>query len=79
MDFGDGVMTYGSPDRKIAITHDKQTGAGGRALGIVRFNNVFLLIFNYIQQITPFHRHCGGEAKVLYGYSSALRQTGLLW
>ena len=35
LDFGDGVMFQGSPQKKIEIMHDQQTGAGGLALGLV--------------------------------------------
>ena len=35
LDFGDGVMYQGSPEKKIEIMHDQQTGAGGLALGLV--------------------------------------------
>jgi adenosylcobinamide-GDP ribazoletransferase len=29
LDFGDGIMAHGSPERKIEIMHDQLTGAGG--------------------------------------------------
>ena len=35
LDFGDGIMYQGPPERKIEIMHDRQTGAGGLALGLV--------------------------------------------
>jgi adenosylcobinamide-GDP ribazoletransferase len=35
LDFGDGVMAHGSPERKIEVMHDKLTGAGGLTLGIM--------------------------------------------
>lgn len=34
LDFGDGVMAHGTPERKIEIMHDHLTGAGGLVLGI---------------------------------------------
>ena len=37
LDFGDGVMAHGSPERKIEIMHDQLTGAGGLSLGIMAF------------------------------------------
>ena len=37
LDFGDGVMAHGSPERKIEIMHDQLTGAGGLSLGIMTF------------------------------------------
>lgn len=37
LDFGDGVMSHGSPERKIEIMHDQLTGAGGLSLGIMTF------------------------------------------
>lgn len=35
LDFGDGVMVHGTPERKIEVMHDQLTGAGGLALGIM--------------------------------------------
>ena len=35
LDFGDGVMYHGPPEKKIEIMHDQQTGAGGLMLGLV--------------------------------------------
>ena len=35
LDFGDGIMFQGSPEKKIAVMHDKQTGAGGISFGII--------------------------------------------
>jgi adenosylcobinamide-GDP ribazoletransferase len=35
LDFGDGVMVHGTPERKIEVMHDHFTGAGGLALGIL--------------------------------------------
>ena len=37
LDFGDGVMAHGSPERKIEIMHDQLTGAGGLSLGIMTY------------------------------------------
>jgi adenosylcobinamide-GDP ribazoletransferase len=37
LDFGDGIMAHGSPERKIEIMHDQLTGAGGLSLGIMTF------------------------------------------
>ncbi len=37
LDFGDGIMAHGSPERKIEIMHDQLTGAGGLSLGILTF------------------------------------------
>ena len=37
LDFGDGVMAHGSPERKIEVMHDQLTGAGGLSLGIFTF------------------------------------------
>jgi adenosylcobinamide-GDP ribazoletransferase len=34
LDFGDGIMYQGPPERKIQIMHDQQTGAGGLTLGL---------------------------------------------
>lgn len=35
LDFGDGLMYQGTPERKIEVMHDQQTGAGGLSLGII--------------------------------------------
>jgi adenosylcobinamide-GDP ribazoletransferase len=35
LDFGDGAMAHGTPERKIEIMHDQLTGAGGLSLGIM--------------------------------------------
>jgi len=35
LDFGDGLMYQGPPEKKIEIMHDQQTGAGGLTLGLV--------------------------------------------
>lgn len=37
LDFGDGLMYQGSPEEKIKIMHDQETGVGGFALGLVTF------------------------------------------
>ncbi|MBM5805005.1 MAG: adenosylcobinamide-GDP ribazoletransferase [Candidatus Verstraetearchaeota archaeon] len=35
LDFGDGIMSQGTPERKIEIMHDHNTGAGGLAVGLI--------------------------------------------
>jgi len=35
LDFGDGVMVHGAPERKVDVMHDQLTGAGGLSLGIL--------------------------------------------
>lgn len=35
LDFGDGVMFRGTPEEKIRVMHDQQTGAGGLTLGLI--------------------------------------------
>lgn len=35
LDFGDGVMYHGPPEKKIEVMHDQRTGAGGLTLGLV--------------------------------------------
>ncbi len=35
LDFGDGIMAHGTPERKIEVMHDHLTGAGGLCLGIL--------------------------------------------
>jgi len=44
LDFGDGIMYQGPPERKIEIMHDQQTGAGGLALGLVTLLTTALCI-----------------------------------
>lgn len=34
LDFGDGIMFRGTPEAKIQVMHDQQTGAGGLTLGL---------------------------------------------
>jgi adenosylcobinamide-GDP ribazoletransferase len=35
LDFGDGIMFQGSPEKKIKIMHDEHIGAGGLTLGLM--------------------------------------------
>lgn len=35
LDFGDGLMYHGPPEKKIAVMHDQQTGTGGLTLGLL--------------------------------------------
>ncbi len=35
LDFGDGLMCQGPPEKKIEVMHDQRTGTGGLALGLV--------------------------------------------
>ncbi|MEM3666717.1 MAG: adenosylcobinamide-GDP ribazoletransferase [Candidatus Bathyarchaeia archaeon] len=35
LDFGDGLMCQGPPEKKIKAMHDKQTGTGGFMLGLI--------------------------------------------
>ena len=35
LDFGDAIMVQGSPEQKIKVMHDQQTGTGGIALGLI--------------------------------------------
>jgi adenosylcobinamide-GDP ribazoletransferase len=37
LDFGDGIMAHGTPERKVEVMHDQLTGAGGLSLGILTF------------------------------------------
>ena len=37
LDFGDGLVYQGTPEEKIKVMHDQQTGVGGFALGLVTF------------------------------------------
>jgi len=56
LDFGDGIMYQGSPERKIEVMHDKQTGAGGLSFGLIilmttAFSISFLTIYEVIQSL----------------------------
>lgn len=44
LDFGDGVMYQGPPEKKIKIMHDQQTGAGGLAFGLVILSTIAFCI-----------------------------------
>lgn len=35
LDFGDGIMYRGPPEKKVEVMHDKQIGAGGLAFGLI--------------------------------------------
>lgn len=35
LDFGDGLMYQGPPEKKIEVMHDQRTGAGGLTLGLI--------------------------------------------
>ena len=35
MDFGDGIMVHGSPEKKLSIMKDPMTGVGGIATGLI--------------------------------------------
>ncbi|MCP8320371.1 MAG: adenosylcobinamide-GDP ribazoletransferase [archaeon] len=56
LDFGDGIMYQGSPEKKIEVMHDKQTGAGGLSFGLIillttAFSISFLTIDMVIQSL----------------------------
>ncbi|MBC7129825.1 adenosylcobinamide-GDP ribazoletransferase, partial [Candidatus Bathyarchaeota archaeon] len=44
LDFGDGLMCHGSPERKIKVMHDVQTGTGGFMLGLITILTTALCI-----------------------------------
>lgn len=44
LDFGDGLMVQGPPERKIEVMHDQQTGTGGIALGLITLTTTALCI-----------------------------------
>lgn len=37
LDFGDGVMVHGTPEKKIAVMHDQLTGAGAIGLALMTY------------------------------------------
>ncbi|UCE15419.1 MAG: adenosylcobinamide-GDP ribazoletransferase [Candidatus Bathyarchaeota archaeon] len=51
LDFGDGIMFQGSPQKKIEIMHDQQTGAGGLVLGLVTLLTTAFCIANLSMSI----------------------------
>jgi len=44
LDFGDGIMSLGTPEQKIEVMHDNRTGAAGLALGLVTLGTTALCI-----------------------------------
>ncbi|MHA1380031.1 MAG: adenosylcobinamide-GDP ribazoletransferase [Candidatus Helarchaeota archaeon] len=61
LDFGDGVMAHGTPEKKIEIMHDINTGTGGIVLGIIvllitavsySYLNTFIIFGVIIAEIT---------------------------
>ncbi len=51
LDFGDGIMYQGSPEKKIEIMHDQQTGTGGLALGLITILTTAVCIAQLNQNI----------------------------
>ncbi len=51
LDFGDGLMYQGLPEKKIEIMHDQQMGAGGLALGLVTILTTALCIAQLNQNL----------------------------
>ncbi len=37
LDFGDGIMVHGSPERKVEVMHDQLTGAGAIGLALMTY------------------------------------------
>ena len=44
LDFGDGLMYQGPPERKIEVMHDQRTGTGGLTLGMITLLTTALCI-----------------------------------
>lgn len=51
LDFGDGLMCQGPPEKKIKAMHDKQTGTGGFMLGLITVLTTALCISQLKQHI----------------------------
>jgi adenosylcobinamide-GDP ribazoletransferase len=51
LDFGDGLMYRGSAEEKIKIMHDRQTGVGGFALGMITFLTTAFCIAKFNQSV----------------------------
>lgn len=47
LDFGDGLMYQGSPERKIEVMHDQRAGAGGLTLGLITVLTTALCIAGF--------------------------------
>lgn len=50
LDFGDGLMTHGNPERRIQAMTDRYTGAGGIAAGM----SVILITFAALSSVSLF-------------------------
>ena len=66
LDFGDGVMVHGTPEKKIAVMHDQLTGAG--AIG--------LALMTYI--VTAFAFASLGSNQIIYGFRVPLILPALI-
>lgn len=44
LDFGDGIMYQGPPEKKIQVMHDQRTGTGGLVLGLVTLSTTAFCI-----------------------------------
>jgi len=65
LDFGDGLMYQGLPEKKIEIMHDQQTGTGGLALGlmtilatalcIAQLNQTFIIQSLIVSEVSAKH------------------------
>jgi len=53
LDFADGLMFQGPPEKKIEIMHDPNTGAGGVALGLITLLTTALSIAELRRSLTP--------------------------
>lgn len=51
LDFGDGLMCQGPPEKKIEAMHDKQTGTGGFMLGLITVLTTALCISQLKQHV----------------------------
>ena len=51
LDFGDGLMVHGSPEKKIKVMRDPHVGVGGVALGIIVIFSTALCISQLNQEI----------------------------
>lgn len=72
LDFGDGIMYYGSPEKKIKIMHDQQTGTGGLVLG-----SITLLTTSFC--IAQLNTHTVLQSLIVSEVSAKLAMVILAW
>ncbi len=70
LDFGDGLMCKGSPERKIAAMHDRQVGVGGFMLVFIIMSVTALAIAELISIKVPLYlmvSEASAKLAIVYG------------